>query len=137
MLMPRRQKHRKAMKGNMRGTATRRASLAFGSYGIKSLDPGWISSQQIEAARVALTRAMKRSGKLWIRIFPDKPITKKAAEVPMGGGKGAPEGFVAVVRPGTILFEIDGVPQSVAKEAIRLAGHKLSVRTKYIERHTQ
>lgn len=135
MLMPKRQKHRKVMKGRTKGHATRGATVAFGEYGLKSMDPGRVSARQIEAARVAFSRAMKRSGKLWIRIFPHKPITKKAAEVPMGGGKGAPDHFVAIVKPGTILFEIDGVTEETAKEACRLAGHKLAVRTRMVRRH--
>lgn len=136
MLMPNRTKYRKAMKGRTFGSATRGNSVAFGEYGLKAMEPGWVNARQIEAARVAITREMKRAGKLWIRIFPQKPITKKAAEVPMGGGKGTPEGFVAVVKPGMVLFEIDGVNETVAKEACRLAGHKLSIRTRFVQRHT-
>lgn len=121
-------------KGRMKGNATRGTELAFGSFGIKSLEPAWITSRQIEAARIAVTRFMKREGQVWIRIFPDKPVTKKPAEVRMGKGKGAPEYWVAVVRPGRILFETEGVPLSVAKEALRLAAQKLPVQTKFVIR---
>lgn len=118
----------------MKGLATRGAELAFGSFGIKSLEPAWITSRQIEAARIAVTRYMKREGQVWIRIFPDKPVTKKPAEVRMGKGKGAPEYWVAVVRPGRMIFEAEGVPLEVAKEALRLAAQKLPVQTKFIVR---
>ena len=118
----------------MKGMATRGAELAFGSFGIKSLEPAWITSRQIEAARIAVTRFMKREGQVWIRIFPDKPVTKKPAEVRMGKGKGAPEYWVAVVRPGRIIFEAEGVPMEVAKEALRLAAQKLPVQTRFITR---
>ena len=118
----------------MKGMATRGAELAFGSFGIKSLEPAWITSRQIEAARIAVTRFMKREGQVWIRIFPDKPVTKKPAEVRMGKGKGAPEYWVAVVRPGRIIFEAEGVPLEVAKEALRLAAQKLPVQTRFITR---
>ncbi|GAA4930624.1 50S ribosomal protein L16 [Mucilaginibacter defluvii] len=118
----------------MKGLATRGAELSFGSFGIKSLEPAWITSRQIEAARIAVTRFMKREGQVWIRIFPDKPVTKKPAEVRMGKGKGAPEYWVAVVRPGRIIFEAEGVPLEVAKEALRLAAQKLPVQTKFIVR---
>lgn len=121
-------------KGKMKGLATRGAELAFGSFGIKSLEPAWITSRQIEAARIAVTRFMKREGQVWIRIFPDKPVTKKPAEVRMGKGKGAPEYWVAVVRPGRMLFEAEGVPLEVAKEALRLAAQKLPVQTKFVLR---
>jgi large subunit ribosomal protein L16 len=121
-------------KGRMKGMATRGAELAFGSFGIKSLEPAWITSRQIEAARIAVTRFMKREGQVWIRIFPDKPVTKKPAEVRMGKGKGAPEYWVAVVRPGRIIFEAEGVPLEVAKEALRLAAAKLPVQTRFIVR---
>ena len=134
MLQPKRTKFRKMQKGRMKGMATRGAELAFGSFGIKSLEPAWVTSRQIEAARIALTRYMKREGQVWIRIFPDKPVTKKPAEVRMGKGKGAPEYWVAVVRPGRIIFEAEGVPQEVAKEALRLAAQKLPVQTKFIVR---
>jgi len=118
----------------MKGMATRGAELAFGSFGIKSLEPAWITSRQIEAARIAVTRFMKREGQVWIRIFPDKPVTKKPAEVRMGKGKGAPEYWVAVVRPGRIIFEAEGVPLEVAKEALRLAAQKLPVQTRFVTR---
>jgi len=121
-------------KGRMKGMATRGAELAFGSFGIKSLEPAWITSRQIEAARIAVTRFMKREGQVWIRIFPDKPVTKKPAEVRMGKGKGAPEYWVAVVRPGRIIFEAEGVPLDVAKEALRLAAQKLPVQTRFVTR---
>ena len=121
-------------KGRMKGLATRGAELSFGSFGIKSLEESWITSRQIEAARIAVTRFMKREGQVWIRIFPDKPVTKKPAEVRMGKGKGAPEYWVAVVRPGRILFEAEGVPYEVAKEAMRLAAQKLPVQTKFVVR---
>lgn len=134
MLQPKRTKFRKMQKGKMKGMATRGAELSFGSFGIKSLEPAWITSRQIEAARIAVTRFMKREGQVWIRIFPDKPVTKKPAEVRMGKGKGAPEYWVAVVRPGRIIFEAEGVPMEVAKEAMRLAAQKLPVQTKFITR---
>lgn len=134
MLLPKRVKHRKVQKGNRRGTATRGNKVAFGDYGLQALEPGWITNRQIEAARVAITRHMKRGGKVWIKIFPDKPVTKKPAETRMGSGKGAPEGWVAVVKPGRILFELAGVDEIVAKEAIRLAQHKLPIKTKYVKR---
>jgi len=121
-------------KGRMKGSASRGTELSFGSFGIKSLEPAWITSRQIEAARIAVTRFMKREGQVWIRIFPDKPVTKKPAEVRMGKGKGAPEYWVAVVRPGRIIFEAEGVPLDVAKEALRLAAQKLPVQTRFIVR---
>ena len=132
MLQPKRTKFRKAQKGRMKGLSQRGNQLSNGMFGIKSLDTKYITSRQIEAARIAATRFMKREGQLWIKIFPDKPITKKPLEVRMGKGKGAPEYFVAVVKPGRILFEISGVPHDVAKEALRLAAQKLPVKTKYI-----
>lgn len=135
MLQPKRVKFRKKQKGRVKGIAQRGHTLAFGSFGIKALEPGWITSRQIEAARIAMTRAMKREGQVWIRIFPDKPITKKPAEVRMGKGKGAPEYWVAVVKPGTILFEAGGVKQELAREALRLAEQKLPIRTKFTVRH--
>src|ERR1044071_4534778 len=135
MLQPKRQKFRKMHKGMMKGNAKRGSEIAFGSFAIKSMDMTWVTSRQIEAARVAVTRFMKREGKVWIRIFPDKPITKKPLEVRMGKGKGAPEFFVAVVKPGRILFEVDGVSKETAMEAMRLAAQKLPVRTKFITRH--
>jgi large subunit ribosomal protein L16 len=131
MLQPKRTKFRKQQKGRVKGLAQRGHRLAFGTFGIKSLEPGWITSRQIEAARIAMTREMKREGQVWIRIFPDKPITKKPAEVRMGKGKGAPEYWVAPVRPGTILFEAAGVPMEAAKEALRLAAQKLPIKTKF------
>jgi large subunit ribosomal protein L16 len=134
MLQPKKTKYRKQQKGRMKGNASRGHQLAFGSYGIKTLEQGWITGRQIEAARVAVTRYMKREGQIWIRIFPDKPVTKKPAEVRMGKGKGAPEYFVARVTPGRILFEAEGVPLDVAKEALRLAAQKLPVKMKFIVR---
>lgn len=132
MLMPKKIKWRKQQRGRMRGKAYRGSSLSFGSYGMKAMEPGWITSRQIEAARVAITRHIKRGGKLWIRIFPDKPITQKPAETRMGKGKGSPEYWVAVVKPGRILFELEGISFDLAKEAMRLASHKLPIRTKFI-----
>ena len=134
MLQPRKTKYRKQQKGKMKGNAMRGNQLAFGSFGIKSLEETWITGRQIEAARQAVTRYMKREGQLWIRIFPDKPITKKPAEVRMGKGKGAPEMFVARVSPGRIMFEAEGVPLEIAKEALRLAAQKLPVTTKFVVR---
>ena len=132
MLSPKRTKFRKQHKGKVKGMATRGHRLSFGTFGLKSMQESWITARQIEAARVALTRFMKREGQVWIRIFPDKPITKKPAEVRMGKGKGAPEYFVAVVLPGRIMFEIGGVSHDIAKEALRLAAQKLPVKTKFI-----
>ena len=134
MLQPKRTKYRRQQKGRVKGIAQRGYSLAFGTFGIKSLEPGWITSRQIEAARIAMTRAMKRECQVWIRIFPDKPITKKPAEVRMGKGKGAPEYWVAAVKPGTVLFESSGVKLELAKEALRLAAQKLPIRTKFVVR---
>lgn len=134
MLQPKKTKYRKAQKGVIKGNAQRGTTVAFGSFGIKTLEPSFITSRQIEAARIALTRYMKREGKVWIRIFPDKPITKKPAEVRMGKGKGALDHWVAIVRPGRIMFEADGVPIEIAKEAMRLAMRKLPVRTKFVVR---
>ncbi len=134
MLQPKRTKYRKMQKGRMKGNAQRGHTLSFGSFGIKSLEECWMTSRQIEAARIAATRYMKREGQLWINIFPDKPVTKKPAEVRMGKGKGAPEYFVAIVKPGRVLFELDGVPLEVAKEALRLASQKLPIKTKFIIR---
>ena len=134
MLQPKRTKYRRSQKGRMKGNAQRGHELAFGSFGIKALESMWIEQRQIEAARVAVTRYMQRQGQIWIRIFPDKPITKKPAEVRMGKGKGSPEGFVAPVTPGRILFEADGVPYEVAKEALRLAAQKLPIATKFVVR---
>jgi large subunit ribosomal protein L16 len=130
MLMPKRVKYRKAQRGRMKGKATRGSSVDFGDFGLKALEPGWITQRQIEAARVTLARMMKREGKVWIRIFPDKPVTKKPAETRMGSGKGAPEYWVAVVKPGRILFEVGGVTKDVATEALTLASHKLPIKTK-------
>ena len=134
MLQPKRTKYRKMHKGRVKGLTTRGFDIAFGSFAVKSLEPGWITSRQIEAARISMTRAMKREGQVWIRIFPDKPITKKPAEVRMGKGKGAPEYWVAVVKPGTILFEASGVPLELAAEALHLAAQKLPIKTKFIVR---
>ena len=134
MLQPKRTKFRKQQKGRVKGIAQRGHTIAFGSFGIKALEPGWITSRQIEAARIAMTRAMKREGRVWIRIFPDKPITKKPAEVRMGKGKGAPEYWVAVVKPGTIMFESGGVSEELARESLRLAAQKLPIKTKFVIR---
>ena len=135
MLSPKRTKHRKAQRGVMKVNTERGATLAFGTFGLKALDEVWMSSRQIESARQAMTRHMKREGNVWIRIFPDKPITAKPAEVRMGKGKGNPEGWAAVVQPGRILFECDGVPMQVAKEAFALAAQKLPIQTKFVVRH--
>ena len=137
MLMPKKVKHRKQMKGRMTGTAQRGADISFGEYGLKTLEPGWITDRQIEAARIAMTRHVKRGGKIWIRMFPDKPITKKPAETRMGKGKGAPDHWVAVVKPGRILYEIEGVSEEMAREAMRLAAQKLPVKCKFVKRADQ
>ena len=134
MLQPKKTKFRKQQKGRIHGYATRGAAISFGSFALKSLEPQWITARQIESARIALTRYMKREGQVWIRIFPDKPITKKPAEVRMGKGKGAPELWVAPIKPGTLIFEADGVPLQVAKEAMRLAAQKLPCATKFVVR---
>jgi len=134
MLLPKRVKHRKVQRGSRKGVAKGGTKLAFGEFGLKSLEAAWITNRQIEAARVAMTRYMKRGGKVWINIFPDKPITQKPAETRMGSGKGNPEKWVAVVRPGRVMFEIAGVPEDVAKAAIRLAAHKLPIKTKLVTR---
>ena len=134
MLMPRKVKVRKQHRGRRAGKAWRGSQLAFGDYGLKALEAAWVTDRQIEAARVAITRFIKRGGKIWIRVFPDKPITKKPAETRMGKGKGAPEGWVAVVRPGRILFEMEGVPRGVAEQALRLAAHKLPIPTRMVAR---
>jgi large subunit ribosomal protein L16 len=134
MLMPKRVKWRKQQRGRMRGFAYRGSSVAFGEYALQAMEPGWITSRQIEAARVAITRSLGRGGKVWIRIFPDKPVTIKPAETRMGKGKGNPEYWVAVVKPGRIMFEIEGVPRASAVEAMRLARHKLSIKTRFVER---
>ncbi len=132
MLMPKRVKFRRVQRGRMKGKASRGTTLAYGKYGLVATEPAWISSVQIEAARIAMTRYIKRGGKVWIKIFPDKPITEKPAETRMGSGKGSVEYWVAVVKPGRIMFEMDGVAEDVAKEAMRLAGHKLPIKTKFI-----
>ncbi len=134
MLMPKRVKFRKSQRGRMTGKATRGAQVAFGDFGLKAMEPAWITARQIEAARVALTRMMKREGKVWIRIFPDKSVTKKPAETRMGSGKGSPEFWVSVVKPGRIMFEIGGVTKDVAQEALTLAAHKLPIKTKFVTR---
>lgn len=135
MLMPKRMKHRKVMRGRRSGPAKGGFNVDFGHYGIKAMKAGWLTSRQIEAARIAMTRHIKRGGKVWIRVFPDKPITKKPAEVRMGKGKGAPEEWVAVVKPGRILYELEGISEELAREAIRLAGHKLPIPTKFVKRN--
>ena len=134
MLMPRRVKFRKQQRGRRTGMANRGNRVSFGEYGLKAMEACWLTARQIEAARVALTRKMRRGGKVWIRVFPDKPYTKKPAETRMGKGKGVPEGWVAVVRRGRVLFEIEGVDRELAREAMRLAGHKLPIATKFVER---
>lgn len=134
MLMPKKVKFRKQMRGRMKGMAMRGNKLSFGDFGLQALTPGWITSRQIESARIAITRHVKRGGKVWIRIFPDKPITKKPAETRMGKGKGSPEAWVAVVKPGRVLYELEGVSESVAREAMRLASHKLPIKTKILVR---
>jgi large subunit ribosomal protein L16 len=134
MLMPKRTKYRKQQRGRMGGLAIRGGTITFGEFGLKALEPAWITNKQIEAARVAVNRHIKRGGKMWIRIFPDKPITVKPAETRMGKGKGNPEGWVAVVRPGRILFELEGIPESLAREALRLGASKLAVKTKFVVR---
>ena len=134
MLMPKKVKYRRRQKGRMKGKATSGNTVDFGLYGLKALEPGWITNRQIEAARIAMTRYTKRGGKIWIRIFPDKPVTKKPAETRMGKGKGAPEGWVAVIKPGRIMYEMEGLPMEVAREAMRLAAHKLPIRTKFVTR---
>ena len=134
MLLPRRVKHRKVMRGRMSGQAKGGHYVAFGEYGLATLEPAWITSRQIEAARRAMTRSVKRGGKIWIRVFPDKPATKKPAETRMGSGKGTPEGWVAVVKPGRVMFELSGVPEPLAKEALRLAAQKLPIKAKFVKR---
>jgi large subunit ribosomal protein L16 len=134
MLMPKRVKYRKAQRGRMRGMAQRGSALAFGEYGLKALEPGWVTNRQIEAARVALTRSLKRGGKVWIRVFPDKPVTKKPAETRMGKGKGNPEEWVAVVKPGRILYEMEGVTEDIARESFRTAAQKIGIATRFITR---
>ena len=134
MLMPKRVKFRRVQRGRMKGKASRGTTLAYGKYGLVATEPAWISSVQIEAARIAMTRYIKRGGKVWIKIFPDKPVTKKPAETRMGSGKGSPEFWVAVVKPGRVMFEIAGVSEEVAREALRLASHKLPIKTKVVVR---
>ena len=134
MLLPKKTKHRKVQRGRRRGTAKGQTTVQFGDYGLKALENGWLTNRQIEAARIAMTRKIKRGGKVWINIFPDKPYTKKPAETRMGSGKGSPEGWVAVVKPGRVMFELAGVPEALAKEALQLAGSKLSVKTKIVKR---
>ncbi len=137
MLMPKRVKYRKQMRGRMTGLSYRGSNVAFGEFGLQAAEPCWMSSRQIEAARRVLVRYIRRRGKIWIRVFPDKPVTKKAAETRMGSGKGAVEFWVAVVRPGRILFEMGGIPEEEAREALRLAGHKLPIKTKFVKRIDQ
>ena len=134
MLMPKKVKYRKQHRGRRTGIAYRGSSLNYGSFGLKALEPGWLTNRQIEAGRIAMTRHVKRGGKIWIRIFPDKPVTQKAAETRMGKGKGAVEFYVAVIKPGRVLFEMGGIPEEEAREALRLAGHKLPCKTKFIRR---
>ncbi len=137
MLLPKRVKYRRVMRGRMKGKATRGNVVSNGEYGLMALEPAWITSRQIEAARIAMTRYTKRGGKVWIKIFPDKPITRKPAETRMGSGKGAPEYWAAVVKPGRVMFEIAGVPEETAKEAMRLAMHKLPIKCKFVARKTE
>ena len=137
MLMPKRVKFRRVQRGRLKGKAMRGNTLSNGSYGLVATEPAWITSNQIEAARIAMTRYIRRGGQVWIKIFPDKPITEKPAETRMGSGKGSPEYWVAVVKPGRIMFEMDGVSEEVAKEAMRLAGHKLPIKTKFITKETE
>ena len=137
MLLPKRVKYRRVQRGRMTGKATRGTQVNYGEYGLQATEPAWITSNQIEAARVAMTRYTKRGGKVWIKIFPDKPVTQKPAETRMGSGKGSPEYWVAVVKPGRVMFEIAGVSEEVAREALRLAGHKLPCKTKFVKRETE
>jgi len=137
VLSPKKVKYRKQMRGRLKGLRERGSSVSFGQFGLQALEPSWITARQIEAGRIAITRHVKRGGKIWIRIFPDKPITAKPAETRMGGGKGAPEDWVAVVRPGRVLYEISGVSEKVAREAFRLAGHKLPIRTRFVAREEE
>jgi large subunit ribosomal protein L16 len=134
MLMPKRVKYRKQQRGRMRGKAYKGGTVTFGEYGLQALEPAWVTNRQIEAARVAITRSIKRGGKMWIRIFPDKPVTKKPAETRMGKGKGAPEFWVASIRPGRIMFELEGISREAAKDAMRLGASKLPIRTRFVER---
>jgi large subunit ribosomal protein L16 len=137
MLSPKRVKHRKQHRGRMAGNSRGQTNVQFGDYGLKALERGWITNRQIEAARIAMTRYIKRGGKVWINLYPDKPFTQKPAETRMGSGKGNPEGWVAVVKPGRVMFELAGVPEPLAREAMRLAGHKLPVKTKFVAREGQ
>ena len=137
MLMPKRVKYRRVQRGRLKGKATRGNKLAYGQYGLVALEPAWVTSNQIEAARIAMTRYIRRGGKVWIKIFPDKPITEKPAETRMGSGKGSPEYWVAVVKPGRVMFEMDGVAEDVAKEAMRLASHKLPIKCKFITKEEE
>ena len=137
MILPKRVKYRRVHRGRMKGTATRGNTVTYGDYGLQALEPAWITSNQIEAARIAMTRYIKRGGQVWIKIFPDKPITEKPAETRMGSGKGSPEYWVAVVKPGRVMFEIGGVPENLAREAMRLAAHKLPVKCKFIAKNTE
>jgi large subunit ribosomal protein L16 len=134
MLLPRKTKYRKQQRGRMRGTAKGQYEVHFGNYGLKALEPGWVTNRQIEAARIAMTRKIRRGGKVWINVFPDKPVSQKPAETRMGSGKGSPEHWVAVVKPGRVLFELAGVPEPLAREAMRLAGRKLPIKTKFVTR---
>ena len=133
--MPKRVKYRKMHRGRMTGKSYRGSSVAFGEFGLQALEPAWVTNRQIEAARVAITRFIKRGGKMWIRIFPDKPVTKKPAETRMGKGKGAPEGWVAVIKPGRVMFELEGISRNLAQEAMKLGASKLPIRTRFVERH--
>jgi large subunit ribosomal protein L16 len=135
MLMPKRVKYRKQQRGRMRGKAYRGSSVTFGEYGLQALEPAWVTNRQLEAARVAITRSIKRGGKMWIRVFPDKPVTKKPAETRMGKGKGAPESWVAVIKPGRVMFELEGITRAQAQSAMRLGAAKLPIRTRFVERH--
>ena len=137
MLMPKRVKYRRVQRGRLKGKATRGNKLAYGQYGLVALEPAWVTSNQIEAARIAMTRYIRRGGKVWIKIFPDKPITEKPAETRMGSGKGSPEYWVAVVKPGRIMFEMDGVAPEIAREAMRLASHKLPIKCKFVTKETE
>jgi len=135
MLMPKRVKYRKQQRGRMRGKAYRGGHVTFGEYGLQAMEPAWVTNRQIEAARVAITRSIKRGGKMWIRVFPDKPVTKKPAETRMGKGKGAPEFWVAVIKPGRVMFELEGIPRSSAQEAMKLGASKLPMKTRFVDRH--
>jgi large subunit ribosomal protein L16 len=135
MLMPKRVKYRKQQRGRMRGKAYRGGSVAFGEFGLQALEPAWVTNRQLEAARVAITRSIKRGGKMWIRVFPDKPVTKKPAETRMGKGKGSPEFWVAVIKPGRVMFELEGISKILAREALELGASKLPIRTRFVERH--